>query len=264
MGLGGVWPLRAIPNAILYDNHRMYLSVIIPAYNEAKRIGPTLDSVGTWLAQQSFDGEIVVVDNRSTDATADVVREYRHRFPSIRLMSEKRPGKGYAVQAGMLFAGGEVRLFMDADNSTTIDHFDRCRPHLEHGYDVVIGSLAVAGANIEQGGEEPFWRVIFGKLGNLWIQFWAVPGIWDTQRGFKVFTAKATQDIFPRLKTFGWAFDVDVLAIARARGYRIKEIPVRWKNAPDSKVNVWVYPLFLLDVMRIGLRRLATVFHGNK
>lgn len=239
----------------------MNLSVVIPAYNEAKRIGVTLQATCAWLAKHGHsDAEVIVVDNRSSDATADVVRSYMHQWRTIRLVHEKRPGKGYAVATGMLFATGRVRLFMDADNSTTIDHLAKMEPFLDQGYDVVIGSLAVPGARILEGGGEPLWRVILGKLGNLWIQLWAVPGVHDTQRGFKVFTARAAQDIFPRLTVFGWGFDVEMLAVARARGYRIREVPVIWSNPPGSKVNFWAYPKVLLDTVKVGLRRLLGVY----
>ncbi len=234
----------------------MYLSVIIPAYNEAKRIGSTLQAVCSWLARQPYDWEVIVVDNRSTDATADVVRGVMQQFHSIRLIQEKRPGKGYAVTTGMLFGAGEIRLFMDADNSTSVDHFEKMQPFLEQGTDIVIGSLAVKGAHVMRGGSEPLWRQILGKAGNLWIQFWAVPGIWDTQRGFKAFTAKAAQEIFTRLAIFGWGFDVDVLACARQRGFTIAEIPVTWNNPPETRVNVWAYPKVLLDTVKVGMRRI--------
>jgi glycosyltransferase involved in cell wall biosynthesis len=241
-----------------------YLSVVIPAYNEAKRIGPTLEAVGNWLSKQTFDSEVVVVDNRSKDETADVVRSFMGRFPFIRLIAEQRGGKGYAVQAGMLAATGQIRLFMDADNSTTVDHFEKMRPSLEKGYDVVIGSLAVPGAVVVQGGGEPLWRVVMGKLGNLWIQTFAVPGIWDTQRGFKVFSAKAAADIFPRLTIFGWGFDVEVLAVARTRGYKTAEVPITWNNGPDSRVNVWAYPKTLLDTLKVSWRRLTGAYRGER
>jgi dolichyl-phosphate beta-glucosyltransferase len=235
----------------------MHLSIVIPAYNEASRIGPTLEAVGTWLSRQTFDAEVLVVDNRSSDGTAVVVREWAKRFPAIRVIEEKRGGKGYAVQAGMLAAQGEIALFMDADNSTSIEHFEKMRPALENGHDVVIGSLAVPGAVVMHGGGEPLWRVVLGKLGNLWIQLFAVPGIWDTQRGFKVFKSRAAKDIFPRLTIFGWGFDVEVLAVARARGYKVAEVPIHWSNDPDSKVNVWAYPKTLLDTVKVGRNRLA-------
>jgi dolichyl-phosphate beta-glucosyltransferase len=238
----------------------MRLSVIIPAYNEAKRIGPTLESVGSWLARQPYDAEVIVVNNRSTDETADVVRQFHERYRNIRLLNETKPGKGHAVTTGMLFATGHIRLFMDADNSTTIDHLAKMEPFLLQGYDVVIGSLAVRGAHVVRGGGEPLWRQLLGKLGNLWIQLWAVPGIWDTQRGFKAFTAQATNDIFRRLTIFGWGFDVEVLAIARARHHRIKEIPVTWNNAPDSKVNAWAYPKVMLDTVRVGINKMLGIY----
>jgi glycosyltransferase involved in cell wall biosynthesis len=241
----------------------MYLSVIIPAYNEAKRIGSTLQAVATWLAQQDYDSEIIVVNNRSTDATADVVRGVMHQFRFIRLIDEKRPGKGYAVTAGMLFGTGQVRLFMDADNSTTIEHFAAMKPILDAGTDIVIGSLAAKGARVMQGGAEPLWRQLMGKAGNLWIQFWAVPGIWDTQRGFKAFTARAAQEIFTRLTIYGWGFDVEVLACARQRKFRIAEIPVTWNNPPETRVNVWAYPKVLLDTVRVGVRRILRRYARN-
>ena len=167
------------------------------------------------------------------------------------MIDEPRPGKGYAVTTGMLVAQGDYRLFTDADNSTSIDHLEKFLPYFEQSYQVVIGSLAVKGAKILQGGGEPLWRVIMGKLGNKWIQIFAVWGISDTQRGFKIFTAEAAQKIFPRLTIFGWGFDVEALAIAQMFGYKIKELPVTWSNDPDSKVNVWAYPQVLLQTLKV-------------
>jgi glycosyltransferase involved in cell wall biosynthesis len=238
-----------------YDSG-MYLSVIIPAYNESKRIGATLQAVCSWLAGQDFSSEVLVVNNRSTDATADIVRGMMHQFPSVRIIDEKRAGKGYAVTAGMLAGTGDVRMFMDADNSTTIDHFALMRPILEQGADVVIGSLALPGSRVVSGGAEPLWRQLLGKAGNLWIQMWAVPGVWDTQRGFKAFTARAAKEIFTRLTIFGWGFDVDVLAGARARGFSIREIPITWNNPPETHVNFWAYPKVLMDTVFVGLKRI--------
>lgn len=229
----------------------MYLSVIIPAYNEEKRISATLESVGEYLSRQSFDHEIIVVNNRSKDGTVDVVQKYQRKYPSIRLIHEMKPGKGYAVTSGMLAGKGQFRLFMDADNSTTIDHIEKMIPHFERGYDVVIGSIAVKGAKIASGGGEPLWRVVLGKLGNKWIQIFAVWGISDTQRGFKMFRAKAVEDVFPRMTIFGWGFDIEALALARKFGHKIKEVPVIWNNSPDSKVNIWAYPKTLLDTLKV-------------
>ena len=239
----------------------MYLSIVLPAYNEAKRIGPTLQSIGTWLLHQPFEGEVIVVNNRSQDATVEVAEGYIHQFPFLRIIDETRPGKGFAVKTGMLAAHGQVVLFMDADNSTSIDHFEKARPYLDQGYDVVIGSLAVPGAKIVEGGAEPLWRVILGKLGNKWIQLWAVWGINDTQRGFKLFTAKATEAIFKKLTIFGWGFDIEILAVAKKLGFGIKEVPVIWDNDPNSKVNIWAYPQVLLQTLKVSWNLTTGKYH---
>lgn len=228
----------------------MLLSIIIPAYNEERRIGATLASIASYLKKKDFDAEVIVVNNRSKDKTADVVKSFDPDFQHLRLLNENHAGKGYAVRKGMLEGRGKYRLFMDADNSTTIDHFEKMLPYLaEDEYDVVIGSLAVKGAKVVRG--EPFWRVLLGKLGNKWIQIWAVWGISDTQRGFKVFTARAADHIFENVTIFGWGFDIEVLALARKFGYKIKEVGVRWDNDPDSKVNIWAYPQVLMQTVKV-------------
>lgn len=227
----------------------MHLSVIIPAYNEAKRIGSTLDEIGEYLQKQSYDSEIIIVNNHSSDDTEGVVRRYMLRDSRYTIINEPRPGKGYAVASGMLAATGEYRVFTDADNSTSIDHVEKMWPFIERGYDVVIGSLAVPGAHVAKG--EPWYRVIMGKLGNKWIQLFAVWGISDTQRGFKMFTARAAQAIFPKLTIFGWGFDVEALALAHLFHFKIREIPVTWSNDPNSKVNIWAYPQVLLQTLKV-------------
>jgi len=242
----------------------MYLSVIIPAYNEEKRIGVTLDHIAEYLSRQSYDWEIIVVDNASTDGTGALVKQRQNRIPNLRLINKVPKGKGYAVTSGMLEANGELRLFMDADNSTTIDHIERMMPYIKEGHSIVIGSLTQPGAKIVSGGGEPLWKVFFGKLGNKWIQIFAVWGINDTQRGFKIFTAQATKDIFPRLTIFGWGFDIEVLAIARLKGYKIKEIPITWNNSLDSKINIWAYPQVLLETLVVFRNRLLGVYKKDK
>ncbi len=235
----------------------MRLSVVIPAYNEQKRIGSTVLAIGEYLAEQSYDWEIIVVNNRSKDRTKEIAQEAGKNFANFRVVDELRPGKGYAVTAGMLAARGDYRLFTDADNSTSIDQIEKMWPCFERGYDIVIGSLAVKGAKIVRGGGEPWWRVIMGKLGNKFIQLFAVWGINDTQRGFKIFTARAAKDIFPRLTIFGWGFDVEVLAIAKKFNYRIAEVGVVWDNDPDSKVNIWAYPQVLTQTVKVSWNLLA-------
>ena len=228
----------------------MHLSVIIPAYNEERHIVATLTDINRYLRRQLYGSEVIVVDNASTDRTVQFVEQFRYEMPNLRLLRETRRGKGHAVTSGMLAAAGDYRLFMDADNSTTIDHLDAMMPYFNKGYGVVIGSIAVPGARVARG-SEPLWRVILGKLGNKWIQLFAVWGISDTQRGFKVFTVRAVKDIFPRLTVFGWGFDIEVLALARKLGYKIREVPVIWNNSPESKVNIWAYPRTLLDTLKV-------------
>lgn len=236
----------------------MYLSVIIPAYNEEQRIGKTLEAIGAYLKQQSYDWEVIVVNNNSSDETVAKVSSFKFQDERFKIIDEPRAGKGYAVTRGMMEAQGELRVFTDADNSTSIDHVERMIPQTQAGYDVVIGSLAVPGARIVRG--EPWYRVVMGKLGNKWIQLFGVWGIHDTQRGFKLFTARAAQIIFPKLTIFGWGFDIEVLALARKYGFKIKEIPVTWDNDPNSKVNIWAYPQVLLQTLKIRWNLMIEIY----
>jgi dolichyl-phosphate beta-glucosyltransferase len=135
---------------------------------------------------------------------------------------------------------------------------EKFMPYFEKGYSVVIGSLAVPGAHVKHG--EPFWRVILGKLGNKWIQVWAVWGINDTQRGFKAFTGEAAEKIFKQVRIFGWGFDIEVLALAKKFGYKIKEVGVSWDNDPDSKVNIWAYPKVLLETVKVRWNLITGVY----
>jgi len=231
------------------------LSIIIPAYNESKRIGVTLASIAGYLQKQDYNAEVIVVDNASSDNTSEAAMAFSDRIKNLKVIRESRRGKGYAVASGMLVARGDLKIFMDADNATDIGQFDRLIPFVAQGYDVVIGSIAVPGAEISKTEHEPAWRIILGKLGNLIIRTLAVPGISDTQRGFKLFTAQAADDIFPKLNIFKWTFDVEVLAIARARGYRIKEVPIEWRHDPDSRLNAWAYPQALRDAAVVAWRR---------
>ena len=228
----------------------MYLSVVISAYNEAKRIVPTLKSVFDYLKKQNYEYEVLVVNDGSKDNTAEIVQSFQSQVSSLKLIDNKQNrGKAKAVQQGMMAAQGDLRLFMDADNATTIDNLDKMLLHINDGYGIVIASIGIKGA--EKIGEEPVYRRLLGQLGNLWIRFWAVPDIHDTQRGFKLFTREVTEKIFPKMLTFGWGFDVELLALARKYGYKIKEVPIVWKNAPDSKVNIWVYPKVLMQTVKI-------------
>lgn len=238
----------------------MYLSVIIPAYKEEKVIEATLRSIDAYLKRQTYDYEILVVVDGVKDKTADLAKNLEPDIKGLRvIVNQENHGKGYVVKQGMLEAKGDFRLFTDADNSTSIDHLDKMLPYFAQGYGVVIGSIAVAGHKVASG-SEPLWRRLFGKLGNLFIQIMAVPGIHDTQRGFKVVTAKAAEDIFKRVTISRWGFDVEMLALARKFHYKIKEVPVDWKNNPESHVGLNAYIEVLLDTIKVRLNLITGVY----
>lgn len=212
----------------------MYLSVIIPAKNEEKHIKSTVESISRYLSGRDLEHEIIVVTDGSTDKTNEIVQSMLPAIPTLQLVNyPKNRGKGYAVRQGMLKARGQYRLFTDADNATSIDHIEKMMPYFDKGYGVVIGSIGIKGAEVSSG-SEPIWRRLFGMMGNLFIQVMAVPGIKDTQRGFKIVTVKAAEDIFPKMTIDRWGFDIEMLALARKFGYKIKEVPIKWKNDPNT------------------------------
>lgn len=238
---------------LCFGPYIMYLSVIIPAKNEAKNIQKTLESVATYLSERNIEHEIFVVTNRSTDRTAEIVKDLKSKIPSLDLMDYPNDGgKGFAVREGMLNSRGEFRLFMDADNATTIDHIEKMLPYFKEGYDVVIGSIRAPGFKVEKG-SEPWYRVFLGRLAGLYTRVILLPGILDTQRGFKIVSAKAAQDIFSRSKITQFGFDMEMLALARMLGYKIKEVPIRWHNDPntESHPRLSAYVQVLLDTLRI-------------
>jgi dolichyl-phosphate beta-glucosyltransferase len=211
----------------------MLVSLIIPAYNESERIGASLTSANAWVAAQRFPCEVLVVDDGSTDSTAAMVSEAGGDH--VRLVAQPRNmGKGAAVRRGMLEARGDYRIFSDADFSTPITEADRVLDHLQR-HDVVIGSRALDASYIKE--HQPWYREHMGKVFNLLVQLVAVPGIHDTQCGFKGFTARAAEEVFSRTRIEGFGFDVEALYVARRLGFRIEEIPVVWYNDPRSKLD---------------------------
>lgn len=233
----------------------MYLSVIIPARNEENNIKKTVESVYSYLSGRNIEHEIIVVENNSTDKTVEVVKSLLSAIPTLKfihlVIKGTKPAKGYAVKEGILRGRGDFRLFMDADNSTTIDHIEKMMPYFEQGYDVAIGSIGLK-ESVVAGGSEPGWRRLFGKMGNLFIQIMAVPGIKDTQRGFKIFTSKAANDIFPKMTIYGWGFDIEALALGRKYGYKIKEVSIYWSNdILHSKVTLKAYFQVLMETVKV-------------
>lgn len=226
-----------------------YLSVIIPAYNEIKRLSPTLIDIDKQLSKADFTYEIIMVDNNSTDGTLDMAERMETLIKNLKVIECITRGKAAAVKMGMLEAQGEVRLFMDADNSTNISEFYKMIPLLKEGYQVVIASRDVKGA--KKIPPQPWYKTLAGDMGNLVIQTLLLPGIWDTQCGFKAFTKEAAEKIFPLIRTKKWSFDVELLALSKKFGYKIKEIPITWVNNADSKVKLTSYFGFLWDVFKI-------------
>lgn len=229
-----------------------YLSVIIPAYNEARRLPKTLTEIDKYLRKQSYDYEILVVNDGSRDKIAEAVRCLTPGVKHLRLIDNKEnKGKGAVVRQGMLEAKGEFRLFTDADNSTSIDQLEKMWPEFEKGSDIVIGSRDVKGAVLNP--PQPWLRnVILGEGFKLLRKI--IVGLWelgDTQCGFKCFTKKAAENIFPKCKIDRFAFDPEILVIAKKLGYKTKEIPVYWKNDPESKVKFKSMIKMLIDLFKI-------------
>ncbi len=235
------------------EDMKPYLSVIIPAYNEEKRIGKTLDAVYSYLAAQSFSWEMLIVLDGVTDNTLGVIKAFADDKENIRWIDRKENfGKGYTVREGFLAARGDIRLFTDADNSTDISHFDKMKPLFDAGYPVVIcsrDSKDVDGA--QQAIPQPFLKRLLGNAGNLFIQIMAVPGIWDTQCGFKAFSAPAAKQVFSVAKNNSWIFDIEALALARRFGYKIGIVPAYWVDDSDSHVKLLSYLGSLLETFKI-------------
>ena len=229
-----------------------YLSVIIPAYNEETRLGRTLEEIFRWLSNQPFAYEILVMCGDAKDRTDEVAEFYKAKLPHLRVVFERENhGKGYVVRKGMLESKGEIRLFTDADNSTSIDHFAKMKPILDQGYDVVIGTRDPRDhPEAIQAVPQSKHKQFAGDLGNLIIQL-LVPGIWDTQCGFRALTAKAAYEVFTRAVINSWGFDVEVLGLARKLGFKIGIIPVCWKNDPRSHVKLSGYLDTLFEVVKI-------------
>jgi dolichyl-phosphate beta-glucosyltransferase len=225
------------------------LSVVIPAYNEARRLPATLARVGEHLAVRGVPHEIVVVDDGSSDGTAEVARAGGEAVRVLR--HEPNRGKGYAVRRGMLAATGERRLMTDADLSTPIEELSRLETEIDRGFDVAIGSRAAPGARIEV--HQPAYREAMGRVFNLLVQALLLPGLADTQCGFKLFTAGAAEAAFSPARLDGFSFDVEALYVARRRGLKVAEVPVVWRNDAATRVGLAGGGAAFLDLLRIRL-----------
>jgi dolichyl-phosphate beta-glucosyltransferase len=213
------------------------LSIVVPAFNEEHRLPPTLAALHAFLATQPMRWEIVVVDDGSRDATCAVVERAMATIPNLRLVRQTpNRGKGAAVRLGMLEARGQIRVMSDADGSMSPDQLPRLlAPLIACTAEIAIGSRYADGARTDV--KQPFYRVLWSRLANRVIQRSLVPGVRDTQCGFKAFTAEAARALFALGRIDGWAFDLEILALARRTGFAIAEVGVVWTDDRRSRVN---------------------------
>jgi dolichyl-phosphate beta-glucosyltransferase len=216
----------------------MFLSIIIPAYNEEERISAVLQKAISFLNTKGYSFETIVVDDGSSDNTVGIVEGFSKAggIPLLLLKNGINHGKGYAVRRGVLLSKGDYVLFSDADLSTPIEEMEKFLPFLRNGYDIVIGSRALKDSRLVV--RQPWYRERMGKIFNLLVQILIMQGIKDTQCGFKIFKSEVAKKIFSFARINRFAFDVEALFIAKKFGYRIQDVPVVWINSPNSRVHI--------------------------
>lgn len=247
------------------NGNKPLLSVIIPAYNEEKTIGETLLSIDKYLSKQNYDYEIIVEADGSKDKTVEVARNFQKMVKNL-IVYDNQPnhGKGWVVKKGMLEAKGDFRMFMDADNATTIDHMEKAWPFLKQDYEVAIGTRDSRDhKDAQQAVPQSFFKRTLGDVGNILIQILVLWGIWDTQCGFKVFSAKAAQEIFSKMTIDRWGWDIEALSLAKAMGYKIGKFPVYWINNPYSRVKLSTYLKVFVELFEVKIN-LMTDKYGIK
>lgn len=244
----------------------MKISIVLPSYNEQENIKKgVLHSVYAFLEQQEWSYELILSDDGSTDGTIKALRDFAKGKNHITLIENPHRGKGPTVRAGMLAATGDYRLFTDFDQATPLSEIEKLLPFMKKGFHIAIGSREVYGSRREK---EPIYRHIMGKGFNILVQMIAIPGIWDTQCGFKLFSAEATIELFPRLRVyagnselkaaFTGAFDVELLYLAKKHGMKIAEVPVSWKHVKTNRVDpVKDSVQMFIDIVRIRAADLA-------
>lgn len=238
------------------------LSIIIPAHNEENRLPASLEQVFAFLAAQSYEAEVLVIENGSTDRTLEVAQAFSARHANLRVIHEPGRGKGLAVRRGMLEARGQYRFMCDADLSMPIEEVNKFLPPRLTDFDVAIGSREVAGAVRY---DEPSYRHLGGRLVNLAIRILILPRLEDTQCGFKCFREAAATDLFGRQVMDGWSFDIEVLYLAEQAGYKIVEVPVHWYYRSESKVNAVRDALRMIeDILRIRLNMRRGLYDASR
>lgn len=228
-----------------------FLSIIIPAYNEEKRLPATLEQVFAFLSSQAYTYEVLVVENGSRDRTLQIAEAFAHKQPALRVIQNLERGKGLAVRRGMLEARGEYRFMCDADLSMPPSEINRFLPPALENCSIAIASREAPGAVRYN---EPAYRHFIGRGYNWLIRWLALPGLQDTQCGFKCFRGKVAEQLFGKQTLSGWSFDVEVLFIGRRLGHQIVEIPIPWYFNAESKINVLHDSLQMgLDLLKIRL-----------
>jgi dolichyl-phosphate beta-glucosyltransferase len=222
----------------------VFLSIVIPAHNEERRLPATLEQMHAFLQIQSYEAQVLIVENGSQDQTYQIAQEFAHANPQFRVLRETERGKGLAVKRGMLEATGAYRFMCDADLSMPLTEINRFLPPARTGFDIAIASREAPGAMRYN---EPPYRHLGGRLINSMIRLLALPGLNDTQCGFKCFRAGIAEDLFRHQTLTGWSFDIELLYIARRRGYKVIEIPIPWYFNPDSKLSA------VQDAFKMGL-----------
>ncbi len=243
----------------------IHLSVIIPAYNEAKRIRPTLLSCLAYLATQSYAHEIIVVLNNCTDNTKEILEELRSAHPSIQILDlgmiySSSNTKGYAVREGMLKATGDYRFYLDADNAAPLSEIEILWPYIKEGIDVVFGSRYLKGSHLHVS----WYRRILSRGANLLIQVLLLPGVRDTQCAFKLFTQEAAVKIFTEVRTISWGFDMEVLFLARYFRFKSREVPIDWDEVGGSSVKAKAFFTSLGELMAIRQRAWKGIYGKRK
>jgi glycosyltransferase involved in cell wall biosynthesis len=221
-----------------------FLSIIIPAHNEAKRLPPSLEKIDAFLQKQAYASEVIVVENGSADGTFEIAKDFEQRKTYLRVFHEEDRGKGLAIKRGMLESRGKYRFLCDADLSMPIEQVNRFLPPQLETVDVAIGSREVVGSKRFN---EPPYRHFIGRIFNTMVRWLLLPGLQDTQCGFKCFRDEVAETVFPLQHLDGMSFDAEVLYIARRKGFKIVEIPIDWYHDPDSRVRL------VKDSLRMGL-----------
>jgi dolichyl-phosphate beta-glucosyltransferase len=213
----------------------VYLSIIIPAHNEEDRLPPSLVKVDEFISQQPYKSEVIVVENGSHDKTLEIAQSFQNKMPSLRVIQEMQSGKGLAVRSGMLAAQGQYRIFCDADFSMPVTEISKFIPKTGELYDIAIGSRELPESKRV---DEPEFRHLIGRVFNSLVRYALLPGLQDTQCGFKAFRGDVAEHLFSMQTLTGWSFDAELLFLAQRLGFKIIEIPITWYYKPGTRLHI--------------------------